>query len=295
MAAGGRVWDAAVVGGGPAGLAAGAHLARAGLKAALVERDLIGGQARCIERLENYPGFPRGVAGGALMDRCAAQASRWGLAFRKGEVVSVALRPDGTFSLGLRSGGGLAARSVIWCAGAGFRSLGAPGEKKFAGRGVWNTADEAPDLGGLTVGVAGSGEAALQQAALLARRARRVYLITRGGELKGHRLLKERFRASGALWLPGFTVRRLTGGKKLEAAELLAASGENLVLPLDALFVLAGKEPRPVPAGWRRPPAGFFSAGDAASGIFRQVAVACGDGVRAAMRCMIYLEGGRWT
>lgn len=291
MAAGTRTWDAAVVGGGPAGLAAGLHLARAGARTVLVERGRLGGQARCIARVENYPGFPRGVSGARLMDLWAAQAARWGLPVVKAEVTGVSRRADGAFRLaaGRR---GLAARAVIWCGGAGFRALGAPGENRFTGRGVWNTADEAPCCAGLTVAVAGSGEAAVQQAAQLARRARRVYLLTRGGALKAHGLLKERFRNSGALWLPGFTVGRLDGGGKLEAAVLRAATGEALVLPLDALFVLVGKEPRRVPAEWRRAPAGFFAAGDAAAGICRQVAVAGGDGVRAAMRCLKYLEGG---
>ncbi|OGR80744.1 MAG: hypothetical protein A2X32_09380 [Elusimicrobia bacterium GWC2_64_44] len=283
-------WDALVIGGGPAGLAAGMHLARAGRSTLLLERGELGGQARGIARIENYPGFPAGVTGARLMGLWAAQAERWGLQVRRGEALRIIRGHEGfTVRLG---GGALRARAVLWCAGAGFRSLGVPGEKLFSGRGVWNTSDEAPSCAGRVVAVAGSGEAALQQAALLARRAGKVYLVTRGGALKGHRLLRARFLASGALWLPGFRVARLQGKGRLQAALLETVSGrrEKLVLPLDALFVLAGKEARPAPAAWRRPPAGFFSAGDAACGIFRQVGVAGGDGLRAAMLCLRYLE-----
>lgn len=284
--------DAVIIGGGPAGLAAGLHLARAGRSALLVERAALGGQARSIALLENYPGFSGGIPGAKLMRIWAAQAASWGLKTRKGEVVAVSRNSAGLFSVRLKSGGALKARCVIWCGGAGFCRLGVPGETTFAGRGVWNTADEAPSCAGKTVGVVGSGEAALQQAALLARSAGTVYLITRSGRLKAHKLLRGRFSNSGALWLPGFRVVRLLGGSRLEAAELETVTGrrEKVKLELDALFVLVGKEPRQVPAAWARPPAGFFEAGDAASGIFRQVAVAGGDGIRAAMRCVRYLE-----
>lgn len=288
-----RVWDAAIIGGGPAGLAAGMHLARAGYSVVLVEKGAVGGQARGIARVENYPGFPRGISGARLMAVWQAQAARWGLKQEKGEVVSISRGRGGLFSLRLRAGGALGARAALWCGGAGFRTLGLPGEARLTGKGLWNTADQAPSSAGRTVAVLGSGEAAVQQAALLARRGARVYLITRSGRLKAHRLLRERFSKSGALWLPGFRIARLLGAGRLKGAELETVAGrrERLTLPLDALFVLAGKEPRPAPAAWRRPPAGFFTAGDAAAGIFRQVAVAGGDGLRAAMRCIRYLEG----
>ena len=109
--------------------------------------------------------------------------------------------------------------------------------------------------------------------------------------MKAHKLLPRDFR-SGAVHLPGFRVSRLLGRNKLEAAELSSTSSPKEVkkLKLDALFTLIGKEPAGVPAGWLRKPAGFYEAGDYAAGIYRQVAVAGGDGIRAAMRCIRYLE-----
>ncbi|HBA59995.1 MAG TPA: thioredoxin-disulfide reductase, partial [Elusimicrobia bacterium] len=157
--------DAVVIGGGPAGLAAGMHLARAGYAALLVERRALGGQARGIGRIENYPGFPQGISGRELMGLWARQAKRWGLKTRLGEAVAVSRGADGIFSVRLKKGAALRARAVLWCAGAAFRRLGVPGESRLAGKGVWNTADEAPSCAGLQVAVAGSGEAAVQQAA----------------------------------------------------------------------------------------------------------------------------------
>lgn len=285
--------DALVIGGGPAGLAAGTHLSRAGYSAVLVERRRLGGQACGLERIENYPGFPRGISGAKLMELWLEQALRWGLKTKMDEAVTVSRGADGIFLVRLKKGGALRSRSVLWCAGAGFRRLGVPGESRLLGKGVWNTCDEAPSCAGLETAVVGSGEAAVQQAEALARKAARVYLISRTEKLKAHRLLVERFSRSGAVSLRGFRVSRLLGKNKLEGAELISTSGPREVkkLKLDALFTLIGKESAGVPAGWLRKPAGFYEAGDYAAGIFRQVAVAGGDGIRAAMRCIRYLEG----
>lgn len=290
---GAALYDAIVVGGGPAGLAAGTHLSRAGYSTLLLERKALGGQARGLERVENYPGFPRGISGAKLMELWLEQAWRWGLKTRMCEAVTVSRAADGVFLVRLRKGRALRARSVLWCAGAGFRKLGVPGESRLLGKGVWNTCDEAPSCAGLRTAVIGSGETAVQQAELLARKAAGVCLVSRTGTLHAHKLLLERFSRSGAVTVPGYRVSRLLGGKKLEAVELVPVSGRGQVkkLKVDALFTLIGKEPPGLPAGWLRKPAGFYEAGDYTAGIFRQVAVAGGDGIRAAMRCIRYLEG----
>lgn len=285
-----RLWDAVIVGGGPAGLAAGLHLARAGYGTLLAERKRFGGQAAAIGLVENYPGFPP-TKGSALMRLWLTQARSWKLVTKLDEAVSVSRGADGIFSVRFKKAGTMRARALLWCAGAGFRALGVPGERKFSGRGVWNTADEAPSLRGRTAAVVGGGEAAVQQAAALAGRAKKVYLVPRSEKLKAHRLLIDRLSKSPVELLPGFAVSRFCGGKRLEFIELLPASGGPARrLKADAAFTLIGKTPRPVPAVWRREPAGFFEAGDADGGIFRQVAVAGGGGIRAAMSAIRYLE-----
>ena len=287
-----RPWDALIVGGGPAGLAAGLHLARAGYRTLLAERRRFGGQAASIGLLENYPGLPP-AGGAAVMRSWLAQARGWKLSARLDEVLAVSRGADGVFTARLKKGGAARARTLLWCAGAGFRRLGVPGEKKFSGRGIWNTAGEAPSLSGLTALVMCGGEAAVQQAVALAGRAGQVRLVSRSKKLKAHRLLLSRLAKSGAECLPGFRVSGFFGGSRLEGLELLPASGRGAPrrVRAGAAFILIGKEPRPAPARWRKPPPGFFIAGDAAGEIYRQVAVAGGDGLRAAMRAIEYLEG----
>lgn len=289
-----KLLDAVIIGGGPAGLAAGMHLSRAGYGALLVERRNFGGQAARLGTVENYPGFPRGITGKKLMGIWLAQARRWRLGLKLDEALFLGRGGNGVFSVRLKKGGTLRSRAVLWCAGAAFRTLGAPGENRFAGKGVWHLAGEAPSCAGKTVAVAGGGEAAVQQAVLLSRRARRVYLVTRSGRLKAHRLLVERLsRSPNVEWLAGYKVARLSGGRTLRSIELAPSGGRGAAkeLAVDAVFVLAGKDPVKIPAGWKSGPAGFFRAGDASGDIFRQVAVAGGDGMRAAMRAVRYLEG----
>jgi thioredoxin reductase (NADPH) len=286
-----RPWDALIIGGGPAGLAAGLHLARAGYRTLLAERRRFGGQAASIGLLENYPGLPP-ASGAEAMKSWLAQARNWKLSTHIAEVLSVSRGADGVFKARLRKGSIERARTLLWCAGAGFRSLGVTGEKRFSGHGVWNTSDEAPSLSGLTALVIGGGEAAVQQAIALAGRAKKVCLVSRSKTLKAHRLLLARLAKSGVEHLPGFRVSYFFGGNRLEGAELLPAAGRGAPrrFRAGAAFILIGKEPRPAPARWRKPPPGFFLAGDAAGEIYRQVAVAGGDGIRAAMRAIEYLE-----
>lgn len=286
MSRGPAEWEAVVVGGGPAGLAAGLQLSRAGLRTALLERGALGGQARRLSMIENVPGWPGGVSGRRLMTAYVRQARQWGLKTLTGELA--ALRPgSGVQRLTLADGRRLTARSVVLATGARFKVLRAPGARRLIGRGVEHAAfDEARRWRGRDVAVVGSGEAAVHQAVNLARSARSVTLVARG-PLKAHRLLLSRLAARrNARVLPG-RVDRIEGRDRVSALVLRTTDGP-LRLPVSAVFVLIGAEASPWARLEGRP--GVFVAGDARGGIERQVAVAAGDGMAAAVRALRWLR-----
>lgn len=281
-------WEAVVVGGGPAGLAAGLQLSRAGARTVLVERGELGGQARRLSRIENAPGWPGGVSGRRLMDAYARQAREWGLSTLRGEVVSLSA-PGGVCRLRLADGRRLAARSVVLATGARFKTLRAPGARRLLGRGVFHAAfDEAPAWRGLDVAVVGGGEAAVHQAVALARSARTVALVARG-ELSAHRLLLSRLAAAKNVSVQRGRVLRVEGRERVSAVVVRDGRGPARRLPVSAVFVLIGAGPSPWARLDGRP--GVFVAGDARGRLERQVAVAAGDGVAAAMRALRGLRG----
>lgn len=277
------VWEAAVVGGGPAGLAAGLQLSRAGLRTVLLERRALGGQACRLPLIENAPGWPGGVSGPRLMAAYVRQARSWGLKTVRGELA--ALRPGSRAQrLTLADGRRLSALSVVLATGACFKPLKAPGAERLRGRGVGHAAfDEACSWRGRDVAVIGGGEAAVHQAVHLARAARSVALIARG-PLKAHRLLLSRLAARPNVAVRRGRVLRVEGRGRVSG--LVLSGGERL--KASAVFVLIGAQASPWARYASRP--GVFVAGDARGGLERQVAVAAGDGMAAAMRAMRWLR-----
>ena len=283
MSRSGDAWEAVVVGGGPAGLAAGLQLSRAGLRTVLLEKGALGGQARRLARIENAPGWPGGVSGRRLMATFVRQAREWGLKTLKGELAG--LRPGpGSQRLRLSDGRRLTARSVVLATGARFKPLPAPGARRLSGRGVFHAAfDAAGRWRGRDVAVVGGGEAAVHQAVHLAASARRVTLVARG-PLRAHRLLLSRLAAlTNAEVFPGRVVR-VEGRSRVEALVLREGREEPVRLPVSAVFVLIGAEASPWARLGGRP--GVFVAGDARGSVERQVAVAAGDGMAAAVRAL---------
>ncbi|MBI4063886.1 MAG: FAD-dependent oxidoreductase [Elusimicrobia bacterium] len=292
----GNLRDCVIVGGGPAGLSAGIYLARVGLNPLLVERDSLGGHARLIEKVENYPGFLNGISGAALMKRFAAQAGRWKLRTLKAEVVK-AERRRGHF-LFETTAGTLRAKAAIFSTGAAFKRLGVPGEEKFSGRGVYHAAfKHAKEFEGKTVAVAGGGDAAVLEALLLARSAAKVYLIHRGSNWAAHGLLQKKLKTAKKIH-PIFNtvIRRVLGDQTLKSIEIESVGNggrtgpRRSFLDVDGLIVLIGKKPDFGLVQEVNKHPGVFLAGDVRLGRFRQVAIAAGDGVRAAMQCADYLN-----
>src|SRR5919197_117256 len=175
-------YDLLIVGAGLAGLTAAMYGARFGLRTAIVEHMAAGGQVLNVEKIENFPGFPQGVAGFDLGPMVQEQAEGAGAEFVMDTATGLEVSPNGLVLLG--DAGTYATRTLIVAAGSTLRSLGIPGEEEFRGKGVSQCAScDAPFFVGKDVCVVGGGDSALDEAAVLAEAGvSHVTVVHRGDE-----------------------------------------------------------------------------------------------------------------
>jgi thioredoxin reductase (NADPH) len=199
---GDKVYDAAIVGCGPAGLATAVYAASEGLSVAVLDSRAYGGQAGASARIENYLGFPTGISGQALAGRAFSQAQKFGADIMI-PVSAKSLnceRRDGAFALALDSGEELRARAVVVASGARYRRPDIDDLDRFEGRGVWYWASpvEARLCAEQEVMLVGGGNSAGQAAVFLSGHARKVTMVIRGGGLGASmsRYLIERIEAT---------------------------------------------------------------------------------------------------
>jgi thioredoxin reductase (NADPH) len=178
-------YDVAIVGGGPAGLAAAVYGASEGLSTVLFERDAPGGQAGTSSRIENYLGFPTGLSGDDLATRAIAQAERFGADLIVTRDVREIVPGDALHAVILDGGDSIRARAIVLAAGVAWRTLAIPGVDRFVGAGVFYGAarTEGPAMRGRDVYLIGAGNSAGQAAMFFSGYARRVTLVVRGSAL----------------------------------------------------------------------------------------------------------------
>jgi len=199
---GDKIYDIAIVGCGPAGLATAVYAASEGLSVAVLDSRAYGGQAGASARIENYLGFPTGISGQALAGRAFSQAQKFGADIMI-PVSAKSLnceRRDGAFALTLESGEEVRSRAVVVASGARYRRPGIENLDKFEGRGVWYWASpvEARLCAEQEVMLVGGGNSAGQAAVFLSGHARKVTMVIRGGGLGASmsRYLIERIEAT---------------------------------------------------------------------------------------------------
>jgi thioredoxin reductase (NADPH) len=306
-------YDLAIVGGGPAGLAAAIYAAREGISALVVDRSALGGQAGVTERVDNYPGFPEGVGGAELAERFVAQARRYGVEMLAAVDVE-GLEPEGGGDTVLRLAGGqrVCAHAVLVASGSSYRRLGVPGEAELIGAGVHfcATCDGPFYRGAEELLVVGGGNSGLEEGMFLSQFAERIRVVEFGPELKASKLLQDKVRAD-----PRFTVHtstevvELRGSPRLE--EVVARdrrSGEVLRWHPRAAFVFIGLDPNTgflkgtvdldrwgfvVTDGFATSQPGVFCAGDVRAGSTKQLGAAVGEGIAALLEVRRYLERSR--
>ncbi|HEX4720055.1 MAG TPA: FAD-dependent oxidoreductase [Thermoleophilaceae bacterium] len=305
----GRVCDLVVVGAGPAGLATAVYGASDGLDTIVLDAVATGGQAGTSPRIENYLGFPEGVAGADLADRALIQARKFGASL---SVPSEALRLEqrGDHHVVMVDGDEeFEGRAVVIATGVRYRKLDVPRLEEFERTNVYYAATpiEARLCRGDPVAVVGGGNSAGQATVFLSKHAPRVRLILRENELTEHmsRYLADRIeRSPNVEVMPHSEVRELLGHEELEGLVVEDTDrGERTTVEARALFVFTGADPcngwlgdelaldeggyvltgaaagSDLPLQTSRP--GVFAAGDVRSGSVRRVAAAVGEGAMA--------------
>ena len=304
------LYDAVVIGAGPAGITAALYLVRSGVSVALVENAAPGGQILSTAEIENYPGFPKSIKGWELADLFDAHLAGYPVERVRGQVLTVEQAEGRIFRLTLAEGNVLEAKCVVACTGAHHRKLGAPGEDTFSGRGVsYCAVCDGNFYRGRDVAVVGGGNSALEEALYLSRIVNKVYLIHRRDAFRGAMIYQNKVREAENIELvTGSVVDEIRGnsaGVDSVAVRRLDG-GETRVLPVDGVFIYVGMEPVSgyLPDGINRDAAGFvltdaemctsipgiFAAGDIRAKRCRQVSSAVGDGATAATATSSYLE-----
>jgi thioredoxin reductase (NADPH) len=314
-----KVYDAVIVGAGPAGLAAAVYAASEGLSVLVLDCRSFGGQAGASARIENYLGFPTGISGLALMARAYNQAQKFGVEMG---IPNEAVRlqsgqaPSGRFSLVLANDERVTARAVVIASGARYRRLDIDNLSAFEGSSVhyWASPLEGRLCAAQEVALVGAGNSAGQAAVYLATHAAKVWMIVRGRSLESSmsRYLIDRIAAQPNIEvLTETAVSRLEGqGGTLEAiAWRNLRNGKETRLPLRHLFLFIGAEPNTdwlgecgvilddkgfVRTDGHTHPLetsrdGVFAIGDVRSGSVKRVAAAVGEGAQVVATLHAFL------
>lgn len=326
---GGQLFDVAIVGAGPAGLATAVYAASEGLGVALLDACSFGGQAGASARIENYFGFPTGISGEALVGRAFVQARKFGAEIYIPAVVSAldCSSGEGMLRLEFEEDAPLLAKTVVVASGARYRRPAIRDLARFEGCGVWYwaSASEIRLCAGEEVVVVGGGNSAGQAAVHLASHVRRVLMLVRGPGLSSSmsRYLIDRIAATPNIEvMPGTEVVGLEGSVALERVQCRSReTATDWTAPIRHLFVFAGAEPS---TGWLTScglaldPAGFvttgfdwpestganplqtsipgvFAVGDVRSGSVKRVGGAIGEGAQVVAALHGYLGSALGT
>jgi thioredoxin reductase (NADPH) len=243
------MYDVAIIGAGPSGMAAAVYGGSEGLKTVMIERRAPGGQAGTSSRIENYLGFPNGLSGAELSRRAMSQAARFGVEFLSPQEVTDISMKDNYKVVTLGDGSRLNARSVIITTGVDYRSLEADDVDKFTGAGVYYGASttEVHACKDQDVYIVGGGNSAGQSAMYLSNHAKRVFIVVRKKDLSStmSQYLIDQIKSTHNIEIMGETVvGRVYGSDKLEELCLEdVTTNERRQVKAAALFIFIGAKP----------------------------------------------------
>lgn len=306
-----HLYDAVVIGSGPAGYTAALYLGRAGYAPLLIAGALTpGGQLVNTTEVENFPGFPEGILGPDLMENMRKQAEKFGTTLVYDDVTETDL--SGTIkTLTTDSGTVYRTRTVIIATGSSYRKLGIPGEEQYSGRGVSYCATcDGFFFKDKPIVVVGGGDTALTDALFLSRFGSSVTLIHRRDTFRGSQILVERAQKNPHItFVLNSTVTEVKGDGTAAQSVIVhnTQSGKDTELAAKGVFIAIGYTPQTKfldnnlsldDDGYilvdgettKTSIPGVFAAGDAADRIYRQAISAAGMGCRAALDAQSYLE-----
>ena len=242
-------YDLAIVGGGPAGLAAAVYGASEGLRTVIIEREAPGGQAGLSSRIENYLGFPSGLSGSDLARRAVAQAKRFGVEILAPQEAT-GIRIDGPYRyLKLADGSEISCHVLLLAMGVQWRTLDIPGIDRLQGAGVYygGGTSEAIACKGEIVYVIGGANSAGQAAMHFSKFAEKVVMLVRGSSLAStmsHYLIEQIQKTPNIEVWTQTSVSRVVGDARLSGITVQCPSGETKELPASSLFIFIGALPR---------------------------------------------------
>jgi len=308
------VHDVIMIGAGPAALSAAIYTTREDINTVLLEKGVVGGMAAITDWVDNYPGFPKGIAGLEYADNLRAQAERFGAQIEYGEVTEII--DEGKYKRLKTTEGDWLAKAVLIATGTDYKKIGVPGEQEYYARGVHYCATcDGAFYRDKKLVVIGGGNSAVQEAIFLTRFASHIDLLVRStikaSEVLQHELekLKDKITVHLGVATDEIVGEEQDGMKKVtKVLGTETASGQKVEFPTDGVFVFVGLKPNTaflqgsaidlddigmvVTNGHLEASMpGVFAAGDVRSGATMQIATATGEGATAALTIREYLEG----
>lgn len=292
-------YDMVIIGGGPAGVAAGIYAVQGGIKPLIIEKDLDGGQVNLTEYVENYPGFSS-ITGEELAEKLGEHAKKFGVEFYYGEVINVDFSKEEKI-ISLDDGNIVKAKTIVIATGATPRKLGVPGEKEFAGKGVSYCATcDGHFFRNQKVAVVGGGNTAVEEALYLSKIAKEVYIIHRRDKLRADKIYQDKaFNTENIKFIWNSVVKEIKGDKKVNKLVLEnRETGEVIDFDVDGVFIFVGLLPVTqlfkdkieldeygyiiTDKHMETSVKGVFAAGDVVQKELRQIITAAADGAIAA-------------
>lgn len=305
------VHDVIMIGAGPAALTAAIYTTREDIETMLFERGVIGGLAAVTDWIDNYPGFPKGVAGLEFAELLHAQAERFGAVIELGEVTKII--DEGSRKKLETTNGDMYARAVLIATGSDYKKIGVPGETEYYAHGVHYCATcDGAFYRDKRLVVVGGGNSAVQEAMFLTRFASHIDLLVRSDKMRASEVLQHELleKHKDKITVHFNTTTDEILGEDKAVTKVVGTdktTGQKVEFPTDGVFVFVGLKPNTdflLDSAIALDEIGFvkgneqletsmpgvFVAGDVRSGATMQIAAATGEGATAALRIREYLD-----